>query len=111
MNRANFLNREIIFGTYFLGEWIEQSGKETMEEVIMLLTKNPFKYIPEFLLTAINTSAELNGLDKVTLLEVIEEIDNVGGVSSKKVQEILEIFTATITANLGNEKKPARAKK
>jgi hypothetical protein len=113
MNRATFLNREIIFGTYFLGEWIETTKSENVEEAFNCLSKNPFKYIPLFLYCGVNSTAELNGVEKVSLNDVIEEVDNLGGVASEKVQSILKVFTDSITMNLGNakgESKKPRAK-
>ena len=101
-NRATFLNREIVFGTYFIGQWIEVSESNDVQEAFNCLAKNPFKYIPMFIHTAINTSAEMNGLDKVSLFDVINEIDNVGGVASESVSKLLNVFTTSIM--VGKEK-------
>jgi hypothetical protein len=101
-NRATFLNREIIFGTYFIGQWIEVSESNDVQEAFNCIGKNPFKNIPLFIQTAINTTAEINGLDKVSLFDVINEIDNVGGVASESVTNLLNVFTNSIL--VGKEK-------
>jgi hypothetical protein len=104
INRATFLKREIIFGTYFVGQWIDLSGKKSIEESFNVLSENPFKYIPLFIQLAINSSADINGLEKVELFDVIDEIDNEGGIMSETVQKILKVFTDSITVNLGKTK-------
>lgn len=103
-NRATFFNREIIFGTYFLGEWIEQSGTNDIQESFNCLSKNPFKYIPLFIHCGINCTASLTGLEKVSLTDVINEVDNVGGIQSEPIQKLLTVFTESITTQLGKEK-------
>jgi hypothetical protein len=101
-NRATFLSREIVFGTYFIGQWIEVSESNDVQEAFNCLAKNPFKYIPMFIHTAINTTADMNGLDKVSLFDVINEIDNVGGVASESISTLLNVFTSSIM--VGKEK-------
>ena len=112
-NRATFLKREVIFGTYFVGQWIETSGAKDIEGSFQVLSENPFKYIPLFLHTAVNASAEINGLEKVGLFEVYDEIDNEGGIAGETVQKLLKVFTDSITVNLGKTKavKQPQAKK
>jgi hypothetical protein len=108
MNKTTFINREIVFGTYFLGQWIEASGSDDVQESFTILSKNPFKYIPLFLHTAINSTAEMYGLEKVELFQVIEGVDEGGGIAGEKIQAILKVFTDSMTANVGNEKKGGR---
>jgi hypothetical protein len=103
-NRATFLKREIIFGTYFVGQWIETSGAKDINGSLQVLSGNPFKYVPIFLQTAVNTSAEINGLEKVGLFDVIDEIDNEGGIGSETVEKLLKVFADSITANVGKTK-------
>lgn len=105
MYRTTFLSKEIVFGTFFLGEWIENSGAENAKLSFELLQKNPFKYVPLFLQVAINSTAEIFNTQKVELHEVFEEVDKVGGINSKVIQDILEVFTTSMTDKLGNEKK------
>lgn len=104
MNRATFLNKEIIFGTYFIGQWIEASGCDEVSEAFMVLSKNPFKFIPLFITTAINSTAELTGMDKVKLFDVLEEIDRLGGVTSPPIEQLLKVFTDSVSANAGKGK-------
>jgi hypothetical protein len=108
MNKTTFINKEIVFGTYFLGQWIEVSGCDDVQESFAILSKNPFKYIPLFLQTAINSTAEMYGTDKVELFQVIEGVDDEGGIAGEKIQTILKVFTTSMTANLGNDKKGVR---
>jgi hypothetical protein len=106
---AKFLNRELTFGTYFLGEYTEITGKP-FQEALGDIDKNPFKYIPLFLQTAINTSAELDGLEPVTLKEVITEVDNLG-IGSKEIQDVLMAFVKSLESKIpaeGKKKNPAK---
>jgi hypothetical protein len=108
MNKVTFFNREIVFGTYFLGQWIDVVEANDVQEAFNVLQKNPFKYIPLFITTAINTSAELYGLEKVTLLDVTNEIDECGGIASDKVQGVLKVFTSSLEVSLGKNKAGAK---
>ncbi len=110
-NKCTFLGKDIVFGTYFLGEFTEITGKP-FQEAIQDLQKNPFKFIPVFLQTAINTTAEIYGGEKVELKEVLAEIDN-KGLNSKEVQNALDTFTKSIQVMAGTEttKKTSAKKK
>jgi hypothetical protein len=48
------------------------------------------------------------GTDKVELFQVIEGVDDEGGIAGEKIQTILKVFTTSMTANLGNDKKGVR---
>ena len=48
------------------------------------------------------------GLEKVELFQVIEGVDEGGGIAGEKIQAILKVFTDSMTANVGNEKKGGR---
>jgi hypothetical protein len=109
-NKVTFFNREIVFGTYFIGQWIDVVGANDVQESFMVLQKNPFKYIPLFIATGINTSAELYGLEKVTLLDVTNEIDECGGIASDEVQNVLKVFTTSLEVALGKNKAGAKPK-
>lgn len=106
MNKYNFLNREIEFGTYFLGEFVERVNLP-FDKALGLLQSNPLKYIPIFIHTAINTTAELNEESPISLKEVIKEVDNLG-YSSKEIQGMFEVFTKSIETKL---EAPTTAKK
>lgn len=106
MNKYTFLNREIEFGTYFLGEFVERVNLP-FEQALALLQTNPLKYIPVFIHTAVNTTAELNGESPISLKEVINEVDKLG-YESKEIQEMFEVFAKSIEAKFD---KPAKKKK
>lgn len=102
MNKYTFLNREIEFGTYFLGEFVERVNLPFME-AIGLLQNNPLKYIPVFIHTAINTTAELNDESLVSLKEVINEVDKVG-YDSEEIQELFAVFSKSIETKFNEPK-------
>lgn len=98
MNKYTFLNREIEFGTYFLGEFVERVNLP-FDKALALIQTNPLKYIPVFIHTAINTTAELNNENPVTLKEVINEVDRLG-YESKEIQGMFEVFAKSIETKL-----------
>ncbi len=110
MNKYTFLNREIEFGTYFLGEFVERVDL-SFDKALALLQTNPLKYIPIFIHTAINTTAELNEETPISLKEVINEVDKLG-YNSKEIQEMFEVFTKSIETKVETpttkKKKPAK---
>jgi hypothetical protein len=97
MNKTNFAGHEIIFGTYFLGQWIEQIGANDVQDALGGFQKNPFKNIPLFITIAINETANLNGkpLD-LSLIDVSQKIDELGGIQSAEVQDLLAFFVQTL---------------
>lgn len=104
MNKVTFFKREIVFGTYFVGAWIDEAEATDVADSFNVIAKNPFKYIPKFIFCGINTTAELYGLEKVTLMDVIDEIDKCGGITSDEVQNVLQVFTSSIETTLGNQR-------
>lgn len=109
MNEAKFLGKEVVFGTYFLGEYTEITGK-SFQEAMADIERNPFKYIPLFILTAINTTAELNGTQGVELKDVVNEIDRLG-INSDEVSGLLTVFANSISERLDKKKVVKKANK
>jgi len=111
MNEATFLGKPIVFGTFFLGEYTEATGKP-FAEAMNDIDRNPFKFIPLFLQVGINTTAELNGTEKVELKEVLAEVDRLG-IASDEIQKVLQVFVQSIQAKVDTAKKkkaPSRKK-
>jgi hypothetical protein len=101
MNKITYGNRELVFGTYFMSQLMEDFNLQDISEITALMgteetpglfQKNPFKYIPLFIKTAINSSAEMYGLDKMQLHEVAQLIDDEGGIIDEKIIKIFEVF-------------------
>jgi hypothetical protein len=115
MNKTNFLGHEIIFGTYFIGQWIDKSGANDIQEALQGLQKNPFKNIPLFIKIGIEETAFLNGKEtEISLFDLSNEIDAVGGVQGKDVQDLLNFFIASISVkndDVSVEKKTQTVKK
>lgn len=112
---AEFLGRKLILGTYLLGEYTEKTGKP-FQDALQDFQKNPFKYIPLFIHTAINTTAEIERMEgkdtqDVTLMQVVEEVDRVG-IGSKEVESILTAFVKSLetTVKVGQEKAAKKKK-
>jgi hypothetical protein len=109
MNETQFLGKKIVFGTYFLGEYTEASGK-SFQDALKDLEKNPFKYIPLFITTAINTTAELYGGDTVELKDVVNEIDRIG-LQGDEVEKLLSVFAKSLEVKTdGNSQKKKTGK-
>jgi hypothetical protein len=98
MNKTNFLGHEIIFGTYFLGQWIERTQSNDVQDALAGFQKNPFKNIPLFISIAIEETANLNGKDlNLSLVEICALIDENGGIQGEAVQKLLAFFVETLT--------------
>jgi hypothetical protein len=98
MNKTNFLGHEIIFGTYFLGQWIERTQSNDVQDALAGFQKNPFKNIPLFISIAIEETANLNGkVLNLSLIEICDLIDENGGIQGEAVQKLLAFFVETLT--------------
>ena len=102
MNKTTFAGYEIIFGTYFIGQWIDKSGSIDLQEAAKGLETNPFKAIPVFVKTAIETTAEINSKPiEISIFRVIELIEAQGGIlASQEIKDLLKVFMDSITAQM-----------
>lgn len=105
-------DRDIVFGTYLLSEWIEALGSDNINQGIELLKKNPFKYITQVIMVGINTSAELNETgEAITMKDAFAIVDENGGTGGDAVQNYLSDFFDSMKVDSAKGKKQAKAKK
>lgn len=105
-------NRDIVFGTYLLSEWIEVLGSDNINDGIQLLKKNPFKYLTQLIMLGINTSAELNETgEAITMKDAFAIVDQNGGIGGDAVQSYLNDFFKSLEVGSTKGKKQAKAKK
>jgi hypothetical protein len=112
MNKTNFLGHEIIFGTYFLGQWIERTQSNDVQDALAGFQKNPFKNIPLFISVAIEETANLNGKDfNLSLIEICDLIDQNGGLKGEAVQKLLAFFVETVSVKTNEPQTKSTAPK
>ncbi len=98
--------RSFYFGLGFLGLFIEESGV-SLEDIDEELKKNPFKRIPQIMYYSLAFGFVKQELEiPFKVYDVIDWIDNDGGIGGPAVAEFLKAFNENSNANLPeNEKK------
>ena len=106
-------NREIefIFGLAFMGEVLETLDM-SIDEVVKKLDKNPFLTIPTLMFISSKSAKEEIGEEvDFTPRELINWIDESGGLGQDAVVKFLNTFTASLTKNVPKEKAVKGSKK
>ncbi len=99
-------DKDIIFGTYFLGEWIEELDVNDIQEALQLIQKNPFKQITKMVKTAVNTSNEINEIEeRLTDFTASLLVDKFGGVNGAESEKFLNKFSESIKVQSKGKKK------
>ena len=103
---------EFSFGLSFLGDLIEET-ELTIDEIVDRLTTNPFKMVPTMMYLSAKNAADRNGSNlDFSYHELVDIIDEAGGINQDAVEVFLSTFTKTLTKDVPKEKsKPAQVKK
>ena len=96
---------EFHFGLGFLGELLDTLDL-SIEELMNGIQKNPFKFLPKVMHGAASYAAQRKGEELgMELYELIDLIDDDGGVASDNTAKFLQAFTASMTKDVPEEPK------
>ncbi len=101
------------FGLGFMGELLD-SLDCSIDELMIGIQKNPFKFIPKVMYESNNYSCIREEKEsEYSLYSFTDLIDNSGGVMSESVSKFLEAFTKSMTKDVPKEpnKIPTKGKK
>ncbi len=99
------------FGLGFLGELLSNLDLN-IEEVMLEVSKNPFKTIPVIMFTSAKYGFERDGKEcEYTLYDFIDFIDADGGIQAKSVEKFLQAFTDSMTKDVPKEEGTAKKTK
>ena len=101
------------FGLGFLGELLDNLGF-SIDDLQANIEKNPFKVIPKLMHTSYAYNLEREGKEvELKLLDFVDLLDSVGGVTSEGVSAFLTAFTDSMTKDVpvAKNKIPTSGKK
>ena len=95
--------RKCYFGIGFLGLYMEKTGVE-LEQLQNVITKNPFKYVPDLVYFSIAYGYVRQDLKpEFNRYAVADWIDEVGGIGGETIVKFLNAFTASLTKGVPQE--------
>lgn len=109
----NIANKEIDFhfGLGFLGELFEQENT-SLEQLIKDIERNIVKYLPPLMLESAKYAALRKEKEfKLTKFDIIDLIDEDGGLHSKAILEFYNAFIRSLKHNVPNEEPQKEGKK
>lgn len=95
---------EFIFGLEFMGNVLEELDL-SIDEIVAKLDKNPFRMIPTLMFISAESSFRRdNKVIDFSKSELIDWIDESGGLGQEAVVKFLKTFTSSLTKNVPSMK-------
>lgn len=84
----------------FLGDFLDEVDL-SIEEVGEKMQKNPFRLLPKMIYISARSEAEISGEDfNHTLKDIVEMIEDDGGIASPQVTKFITKWTNSMTAGV-----------